>query len=886
MKKHTKTLAVLLATTCLNGLYAMDLVPSGKGDGRPAVGPTTTAVAVRRATTDGSLVPLFSDGPIVVAMAVITPQGQELLNTIRGSTFTVDFPPTGLWERIQRESATPFEKNVLSGYYNAKNGIVLKAHFAAKATRQGSELEQRETASTLEQAQQELARLDQEIDLLMRNSGTLGVAARGVVVTQGEKGEGWVATDVDSDGFNVVVAKRHNTFDSVAHKARENASMSNPLMEAAEADALKSITPFPLLRLGRDYGFLSFFTPAPHNPLTGYGGEPEKGMFAALNALRRFHDGDLYAELQTLSQRVHAKAKEIGVAATSHDFDMKTRTLFNSIHTMALAIDNILILLGEGSLLGETFKRDIGKVIPAFTELEGLCSAYVETLGIQEKVSPVSVNPNESMFAVEKVLVSDIHKVARHLEKIISILKSKRGDANPFQGNINTLSAFIEQDKEFLAFMEGCDVGDVIASIEAENARLASELPAAQAAFEEAQREVQERLAVLEAEKAEHPDRDETLSDLKYTMNRSETEVTKRQWLIKSNTERWIPMLREMTPESIRTLHGFHGAFKHQFHVLQTPRVWESARLSELETLRQSITDLNMLVESLKGFYNGVHDEVVAVAAETGKVFDTRRATCMLADASQGYQEVELPPAHLMLGDVSDTGASGALVPVNPGMLTSLGLASLKDGPRMRNPLRDFSDVEAMQSKFADDLTKPAFKGATETHADVIARIQKQADVLRTERIRMATAARFVEVRDPLMDFDLNMMSLVQIKNVLGVARALAPNHYNIYFAPDLVDTMIHIAKGTYGKPLPEGDKGTFIQNLAETYQFLATHVEGPENLKAILEAYEVENFEQMHLEYQSDDPNAVPLITAKNYKVAKELLGELIEYKSRLGSK
>ncbi|MBY0282322.1 MAG: hypothetical protein K2W94_09275 [Alphaproteobacteria bacterium] len=167
-------------------------------------------------------------------------------------------------------------------------------------------------------------------------------------------------------------------------------------------------------------------------------------MFEALNVLIRFHNNSLIEELTELSRRVHEKAESVRSTTGSHT--PEKRILFTAIDTVAMAIDNILILLGEGSSLGEAFKRDIGKIVPAFTELQELCTTYIGTLGIQDKAFPLSGNGHESMFALEKVLVSDIYKAIRHLEKISSILRSKRGEKNPFQSYIDKLGKFIGDD--------------------------------------------------------------------------------------------------------------------------------------------------------------------------------------------------------------------------------------------------------------------------------------------------------------------------------------------------------------------------------------------------------------------------------------------------------
>ncbi|MBY0462068.1 MAG: hypothetical protein K2Q34_02685, partial [Alphaproteobacteria bacterium] len=743
MKKYTKTLGILLATTCLSAVYAMD----------PSEAVSSTAVTVRGDGGSGSV--LTTRSPMAVSMVGIDPAGYELVERVRtadvASYWSRSIGANKIPEDI-REISDASARNLVLGFHNAKYTLSLKMN---EADRKKGTHEARDADSQVREAQKHLDSLDRQLTLLGQNGGSLGVAVRAVAVTQDEKGGGWQATDLDSDGFNVVVATRQNTFDSVAFKKAKERGNTIPLMEIQEVDNLISVTPIPRAQLKRVYTFLEFFNPV-YNPFEGLTNKSEDGIFETLNALRRFYDGSLVTELQELSTRVHDKAKSVRSSA-------EKRTLFTAVNTIAIAIDNILTLLGEGSPLAEAFRHDIGKVMPAFTDLQGLCSDYVTTLGIEDKAFPVA-GVHESMFAVEKVLVSDIYKVMRHLEKITSILQAKRGDSNPFQKHINKLSQFIKDDQAFLGLLETHDLGTTVAAIQAEETRLLSELPVAEALFQERFLKVQARKEELS--KSGSSGYDQTLNDLENDLRSAEQKVDSLKRRLEGNPK-WITPL-QASFAARETLRGFHGAFARQFHVLQTPKVWESVKLDELGTLKQSLTDLNMLVEELKGFYNEAHNEVVRVAAKAGKVLDMRHVPSMIADKEAGYKEVELPvapPLTLTDGSVSGggSGMDGALVGMpQAGMLAMLGLKHLADGPGMTNPLGHLVDV----ADRADRATKNA-----EDRAAVFERVRAQAEAIKASRASMKAAAKVVEVRDPLAN--LGMMPLQQVKNVLGVTNSL-----------------------------------------------------------------------------------------------------------------
>ena len=863
MKKYTKTFCILLATTCLSTVYAMDF----EGDA-----PTSSALAVQGGSGGSSA--LATRRPMTVSMGSINALGQDLVARVHAADVTGYWTEAlGASELSRTIGAIPASstKDLVSGYHSAKISLSLKMRDAAKAKGKPGE---NEANSEVGQAQTYLDRLEGQLALLARNGGSLAVAVREVAVVQDERGRGWQVTDVDSDGFNVVVATRRDAFASVAFNETKGRQDLNPLMEQHEVDQLEPVTAIPKKQLQRDYAFLDFFNPG-FNPFTGQTNESKDGMFETLNALSRFYDGSLAAELQELSKKVREKAASVRSAAEG-------RTLFAAIDTIASAIDNILVLLGEGSILGETFRRDIGKIKPAFDELQELCSGYVGTLGIQEKAFPVSGNAHESMFALEKVLVSDIHKVTRHLEKITSILNSKRGEGNPFQRHIDKLSAFIQEDDQFLRLLEGSDLATTIRAINAENAKLSAELPVAKAKAQTSLLRVQEKQEELERDGVPAYLHSTHLRDLEFEHSTAQREVDKLEQRLGDNTDKWISALKASVAAR-EDLRGFHGAFARQYHVLQTPKVWESPKLEELGTLRQSLTDLNMLVEDLENFYKEAHKEVVKVAAKEGRVRDMRHAPSMLANEATDFKEALLPVAPpLALEDAraysadGGVGMDGAMVGMpQPGLLARVGLETFKGDGGMSNPLSHLADV----ARRVDRTRK-----STETHAAVIARVQAQTEALKAERTRMKSAAAVVEVRDPLADLKLGVMSLQQVKNVLGVTTTMrgAP-YYNIYFSADLVEPLIQKSQATRGAAASTDEKENFVRELADIYQSLSEYVGGETQLRDIFQMYESENFDQLHFEYESTDPKKVGYFESQNNSKIEELLQIFDEYKPRL---
>ena len=340
MKKYTKTFSILLATTCLNAVYAMDF----EGDT-----PTSPAFAVQGGSSGSSA--LAARRPMTVSMGSINALGQDLVARVHAADVT------GYWMEALGGSELgrtisaipdPSTKDLVSRYHSAKTSLSLKMQDAAKAKGKPGETE---ANSEVTSAQRYLESLEGQLALLAQNGGSLAVAVREVAVVQDERGRGWKITDVDSDGFDVEVTTRQKTFDSLAFKSAEDRQELVQLTEADEVNQLEPVTAIPKKQLQRDFAFLDFFNPV-FNPLAGYTNNSEDGMFETLNALHRFHDGSLVAELRELSRRINEKAETIRSPAEG-------RILFAAIDTIASSIDTILVLLGEGSTLGETFRRDI-----------------------------------------------------------------------------------------------------------------------------------------------------------------------------------------------------------------------------------------------------------------------------------------------------------------------------------------------------------------------------------------------------------------------------------------------------------------------------------------------------------------------------------------------
>ncbi|MBY0282321.1 MAG: hypothetical protein K2W94_09270 [Alphaproteobacteria bacterium] len=289
-------------------------------------------------------------------------------------------------------------------------------------------------------------------------------------------------------------------------------------------------------------------------------------------------------------------------------------------------------------------------------------------------------------------------------------------------------------------------------------------MPIARALVPEKDSKVQKRKDELGGSSAY----DSTLSDLERELRTAESQVSSLESRLENNS-RWIAGLRASF-DARDNFRGFHGAFMNQYHALQTPKVWESSKLDELETLRQSLTDLSMLVEELQGFYKDVHQEVVKVAAKEGRVFDMRHTPSMIADKDAGHKQVLLPvsPPSLALTDGSvssgGSGMDGALVGMPQAGISATWLKYFADGSGMSNPLKHFADVEKMVEKTKID---------TATHATVVERVRAQAESVKSDRARMKAAATVVEVRNPLVELNLDSMSLPQVKNVLGVTNSI-----------------------------------------------------------------------------------------------------------------
>ncbi len=691
--------------------------------------------------------------------------------------------------------------------------------------------------------------------VLRTSDGTLVLLpVHEVGVAQRPDGKGFCFAGFNVDGFGLDLAKPCNKVDSVSFKEETE---RRSLEAVVGADAAEG---FVKQLLGPHYAFIQFYSLDGYNPLAGYqmadkNGE-KKAFYKLHDAVKRFRTGAIQESLQDLSDRIGAKitALRTGSATVS--------PLQHPFHIMKRLVDAILGLLTEDSPLLELFQRDIGKVAEPFNILGDVCERYIAETGIQDEVFPAHARTDAEaeVMALDKMLLTDIHDATWQLEKILSFLNTPRFNDNPFKNHINKLGNFLTQQAELIAILERGSVADELARLEAEH---------------------------LQAER--------DLASPTLPPHPATGGVHRPRWDLEQKARRAVVSIG-LIQEAMRSgklnlgaLHTAQGALTRQYDVLQSPRIWESRQLGQsLAALYDCVKYLNMQVEALQSFFSDATNVAVAQGAtkalEDGSVVvvDLRHEASRLQDVDSGYAEVVLPkPSRAALTDAVPHDTLALALPTEtPSALVPLGLRNLT---KMGNN----SAPHLVSQKLADILHATELaEDALAKFAPIVSLIQEQAAEINAERERMATAARVVEVRDPLMDFDLTMMSLVQIKNTLGVTRALAPNHYNIYFAPDLVDTMIQIARGTYAKPLPEGDKGVFIQNLAGTYAYLATHVEDAENLKAILEAYEGKNLEQMHLEYQSDNPNEVPLITVKNLRVATKLLRELTEHKSRLGSK
>ncbi|MBY0462962.1 MAG: hypothetical protein K2Q34_07255 [Alphaproteobacteria bacterium] len=674
MKIHTKKLAILLATTCLNTVYAMDFTDTAG-----------STPVVSGGSSGGYSSAWAAQEQILVRLVEIDFAGQAIVE--RARTADVENYESNSGALIADIYTIPdiSTRNLILGYHNAKVRLCFKMENAR--IKEGTH-EESEANSQLAEAERYLASIDHQLNLLVTNGGSLEVLVHKVSVSQDEAGRGLLETAFNSDRFDVEVGTRTNTFDSEAFRKVKEHEEAIPYQEIHEVEGLASVTSIPSAQLKRMYTFLDFFNPS-FNPFTGQTNSSETGIFEIMDALRHFHGGSLVRELQELSRRIHEKAKNIRGPAAGV-------ILLESIDTVAMAIDNLLILLNEDSPFAKAFRQDIEKVMSSFAPLQSLCSDYVGALGIQDKAFSVPEDVSQVTFALERVRIPDISKTIRHLEKISSILNSKRGTENPFQSHINKLGKFIGDDQAFLGSLETHDLSSIAAAVEADNRRVTAELPVARALVKENAEKVQRRKEELEKSPNPH---DSQLSDLEPELRTAEGKVRELEGRLVSNP-RWIDAVRASF-EARDNFRGFHAAFMNQYHALQTPTVWESVPFEELGAFRQSLTNLNMLVNELQEFYKEAHYEVVKVAAKSGRVLDLRHAPSLVVDREAGYKEVLFPPAPpLALMDRSSHAGSGS----EPGFLAPLGLKILEDGSGMSNYLRHLVDVEMIAEKTRREL--------------------------------------------------------------------------------------------------------------------------------------------------------------------------------------